>query len=370
MKLLTDSADVDGLEQLIVDAESLIAQLRLRQAEALATLDSAQVTQLDGSRSMIEWTAARLDVTHGTAGDLMTLAKATYEWPELVDELTNRRASFDRTVATAKLAASGASDEFIAAADGFDLAGIRRVTARHHRMTKREERDVFVDQYVAIQPTLDHSAARFWGLLPGFEARIFEKALRQRADQFRDLPGPAMPKRMRLANALVSIAQDSLQEPSAADGGASADPLVTVFVDADLAAPSGGEAGAEMHFGPKVGPDTLERILCGGAVQVILTDDHGPVAASHATRAIPPATRRYVTWRDGGCTIDGCRSRYRIQPHHVRHRSNGGTNQPSNLTTLCWYHHHVAIHGAGYRLDPESPPRRRRLLPPSGSDPP
>jgi hypothetical protein len=96
----------------------------------------------------------------------------------------------------------------------------------------------------------------------------------------------------------------------------------------------------------------------------------GITCDSYATRAIPPAVRRYVAWRDGGCTIDGCRSRYRLQPHHVRHRADGGGHEPDNLTTLCWYHHHVAIHVSDFRIDPHSPPQRRRLLPPSGADPP
>ncbi len=78
-------------------------------------------------------------------------------------------------------------------------------------------------------------------------------------------------------------------------------------------------------------------------------------------------------WRDGGCTADGCSSRYRLQPHHMQWRTDGGDHDPDNLTTLCWFHHHVIIHGLGYRLDPDSPPQRRRFtLPssPAGPDPP
>jgi hypothetical protein len=37
---------------------------------------------------------------------------------------------------------------------------------------------------------------------------------------------------------------------------------------------------------------------------------------------------------------------------------------------LCWYHHHVAIHGMGMEIDPHSPVHRRRLRWPTGSDPP
>ena len=86
-------------------------------------------------------------------------------------------------------------------------------------------------------------------------------------------------------------------------------------------------------------------------------------------RTMPPAVHRFVQYRDGGCTIAGCSSRYRLQPHHIIPRSEGGSNEPENLATCCWFHHHVAIHGNGFRIDPTSPPQRRRLLPPA-RDPP
>ncbi|HKX76888.1 MAG TPA: HNH endonuclease, partial [Acidimicrobiia bacterium] len=50
------------------------------------------------------------------------------------------------------------------------------------------------------------------------------------------------------------------------------------------------------------------------------------------------------------------------QPHHLVPRSQGGSHHPSNLTLLCWFHHHIVIHGLGFRPDPDSPPQRRRFI--------
>ena len=81
--------------------------------------------------------------------------------------------------------------------------------------------------------------------------------------------------------------------------------------------------------------------------------------------------RRPIVHPDGGrCAIDGCNSRHRLQPHHIIPFSEGGATGPENLTTLCWFHHHVVIHGLGYRLDPGTPPQRRRFLTPDSPDPP
>lgn len=52
--------------------------------------------------------------------------------------------------------------------------------------------------------------------------------------------------------------------------------------------------------------------------------------------------------RDGfRCTSPGCRSRRHLQAHHIRFRSDGGSDDPSNLTTLCAACHQFALHRAG-----------------------
>ena len=55
------------------------------------------------------------------------------------------------------------------------------------------------------------------------------------------------------------------------------------------------------------------------------------------------ATRKAVYRRDGfRCAL--CDSPRSLQIHHVMHRSQGGSNDPMNLITLCWKCHAVA-HG-------------------------
>ena len=202
-----------------------------------------------------------------------------------------------------------------------------------------------------------------WGLFPGTDGRIVERALLERADGSPTPPnGRPAPRSQRNADALVSIAQGSL-EGSPGEGG-SAVPLVSIFLDAELAAATDGEAGGEVALGPRIGPLTLEQILRDGSVEILKISPSGqPLSVGPTARTIPPKLRRYIIHRDGGaCTVDGCRSRYRLQPHHIEPRSQGGSHDPSNLTTLCWFHHHVVVHRNGFRIDPHSPPQRRRFL--------
>jgi 5-methylcytosine-specific restriction endonuclease McrA len=66
--------------------------------------------------------------------------------------------------------------------------------------------------------------------------------------------------------------------------------------------------------------------------------------------SISNETRKAVYRRDNySCAL--CDSPRGLQVHHVMPRSEGGTNDPMNLITLCWRCHAVA-HGTYF---PETP---------------
>ncbi|MDJ0663784.1 MAG: DUF222 domain-containing protein [Acidimicrobiia bacterium] len=366
---LVDSS-IDRLEQELLDREEQITQLRLEQARLLHQLDNQLVHRIDGARSMQEWVRGRLDVSAHTARDLVDATRRLGAHSEPLDR--RHGLSFERLVATLRLAATGVDGDTIRESFGHDLAGVDRLRRKQRRITRSSERDRYLDRFVWFQDALDNTTGRLHGELPGFEYSIIRDAVEERAERFGDLPGPTQTKSQRRADALVAICQDSQDPINSEDTHRSrTEPLVTVFVDADQAH-GYGELGAEIEFGPRVGPTVLDRILCEGRVQLVGLENGKPVVTSDAAKAIPKAVSRFVKHRDGGCTVSGCHSRYRLQVHHIRFRSDGGDHHPDNLTTLCWFHHHVVIHGLGYQLDPDSPPHNRRFLRnvASGADPP
>lgn len=229
---------------------------------------------------------------------------------------------------------------------------------------------MFASRYLVIQPNLDETSYQLWGRLPGTEGRIVEQALSARETELPVLPQGGS-QGQRKADALTTICMDSLTGSSGEAEPGKAVTVAEVFIDGSTAADSFGEAGASLASGPRVGPNTLSEILCEGKIRVIITDGLHPVAYSDRGEAIPPSIRSFVLWRDQGqCSIEGCPSRYRLQPHHLTQRAHRGSHHPDNLITLCWYHHHIAIHQMGYRIDPNSPTHRRRLLPQHNTGPP
>lgn len=362
--LFTDYSLVDEFQGELAETKAEMAKLQARQLVILNQLERAGVAQRSGARTMAEWTASTLDVSAGTAKELVTAANRLPRDAWLFDEVAAGRITLERAMATVRLATTDAPMSVVDMSFSLDLAGVSQLTHKYRRMTRSNERQVFADRHFVIQPSLDESRWRMWGELAGRDGRIVDQALGERADEMRRLPGgDYFTSGQRRADALVGMAQGSINLNDER-GDSSGGPEGVIFVDLEKANGTGGELGAEVEYGPRVGPNTLEELLCSGSVLLIGLQNGKPVIASDNTKAIPPAVRRFVAWRDGGCSVAGCHSRYRLQTHHIRHRSSGGDHDSDNLATLCWFHHHVAIHGAGFRLADDDPPACRRLVAP------
>jgi hypothetical protein len=69
--------------------------------------------------------------------------------------------------------------------------------------------------------------------------------------------------------------------------------------------------------------------------------------------------------RDGfRCTVPGCTSYRNLHAHHVRYRSAGGSDDESNLTTLCAKHHLRGVHAGIVRIRGRAPGALRFALGP------
>jgi hypothetical protein len=67
-------------------------------------------------------------------------------------------------------------------------------------------------------------------------------------------------------------------------------------------------------------------------------------------RIIPPAMRRALHTRDGGCRFPGCSNTRYTDAHHIVHWADGGETTLENLTLLCRRHHRF-IHEYGFTIE-------------------
>jgi hypothetical protein len=221
-------------------------------------------------------------------------------------------------------------------------------------MERVDDHQAHIRQQLNLQPNLDESMWRVWGELDGHAGPLVTKVLTEEGDQIGHLPDGTRPGlAYRRAVALARICEE--RRPS--EGST---PIITVFLDS---------MGIEVEAGTTVGSEILDRVACAGSLEVVKVEDGHVLSMGRRSRVIPTKLRRFVMHRDGGCTAEGCTSRYRLQVHHIVPWSEGGPTDPENLTTLCWFHHHVVVHGWGYRIDDRLGPERLRFIRP-GHDPP
>jgi hypothetical protein len=175
-------------------------------------------------------------------------------------------------------------------------------------------------------------------------------------------PGPAGPRRE------ASPDRDWASEPGR-DGEASActcgdhpAPLlgtraeryqVFLYLDPQALAREGDPAHTHLEDGTRITADTARRLTCDGAIVPVLTGAGGKGDAilnvGRRTRTIPPAIRRALRIRDGGCRFPGCGLRF-AEGHHIIHWSMGGPTSLENLVLLCRVHHR-AVHDDGFRVE-------------------
>lgn len=356
-------------EAALVRGEAQISRVRGEQLGWLKAMLWHHGPARYGYRSPVDMVVSRLDVRRDLARELVYLAQRLDDGT--IGSIRQGELAYVRVLEETRLEKAGASAEEIARTRDQGLDEVRPVRQQHQRMTRTDETRVFDSQYVAFQPSLDGTHVKMNGRLGALEAEICRQGLDRRGERVVPAGADRPDAGQRRALALTTLCQDELDRKPARPASTAEkvraarnrrEPVLMVVADNSLAKDSGFEQGTAMLAGGRVGPSTVDLIECAGRIEAITTD--GQNIVRHGSRAgIPPALRRAVLARDNGCTIDACTSVYRLEVYHILPRSKGGDNAPENLTTLCWWHHHVAIHRQGMQIDPQSPPRRRRLLP-------
>jgi len=172
-------------------------------------------------------------------------------------------------------------------------------------------------------------------------------------DLKKDVPAgtspPRVPFAQRRADALALVAESFIAHGAIEAAGAERYQIV-VHVAAETLRDRG--AGCcEFEDGPSMPAETARRLACDASVVALIEDENAePLNVGRKTRTISAPLRRLLKARDKGCRFPGCANTRFIDAHHVEHWANGGETRPSNLVSLCSFHHH-AVHEGGFRIE-------------------
>ncbi len=107
----------------------------------------------------------------------------------------------------------------------------------------------------------------------------------------------------------------------------------------------------EFEHGPSMAAETARRLSCDASIVALVENEDGePLNVGRKTRTISAPLRRLLAARDKGCRFPGCSNSRYIDAHHIEHWVNGGETKPSNLVSLCRFHHR-AVHEGGIRIE-------------------
>jgi hypothetical protein len=212
----------DQLDQLIISAEAEIASWRAVEMAVVGEKRARQSHAADGYRSLVDWLAARADISHRTARSLCWTATRLDHAPEVAAWLAEGEITFDRAEQLARLPAGEREDH-----ERFDIAQLKRLVAHFRRLSPQREREIANSGFLNFQTSWDETTTHVWGELPGLDARIVEKAVDQRADE---LVGSDHHHGVaeRRALALVAICQDALYTTGGREDSAPVEVMVTV----------------------------------------------------------------------------------------------------------------------------------------------
>jgi hypothetical protein len=160
------------------------------------------------------------------------------------------------------------------------------------------------------------------------------------------LPVPH-PVASRRADALERVAEGWLAGSNGDRSGGDRY-LLHIHTDVDSLKADGENAESELEGHGCVSAETSRRMVCDSAVvHWHETADGEALNIGRKSRSIPPATRRVLQRRDGGCRFPGCSCSRFVDAHHMVHWADGGETNMDNLVLLCRRHHRL-VHEGGF----------------------
>ena len=168
-----------------------------------------------------------------------------------------------------------------------------------------------------------------------------------------------VPVASRRADAMERLAMSFLDGTEKAGSGGD-QYLVNIHTDIETLRVDGEGAESELEDPDRcnsghVSAETSRRLSCDCSLVLWLETENGdPLTVGRKTRSIPPAIRRALHRRDGGCRFPGCTCTRFVDAHHVVHWADGGETSMENLVLLCRRHHRL-VHEEGFGLRTDRP---------------
>ena len=339
-----EAVSLDELERQISELAAHIAVATCHWLCLVAEFDDRGGWAEWGVKSCAHWLSWRCSIALGAAREQVRVARRLQELPAVREAFSRGELSYCKVRAVTRVATAETEAglvEIARHATGAQLEKLVRCYSKALSATVPVAQRAHELRYLKWSWN-DDGTLRIEGRLPADDGALVVNALsaveQQPAEEDGFAPSPVAACR---ADALVALARSALSTSSPHTAGADRCEIV-VHVDAATLAADEVRDRCHLSDGPALAPETVRRLGCDASVVRIVERDGRPLTVGRRTRTIPPALRRALRSRDGGCRFPAARTSGSCT------RITSGTGRgvgPQHwkiwfscaLTTIAWY---------------------------------
>jgi len=311
----------------------------------------------DGAtQSCAHWLNWKCGIAMGAAREKVRVARALENLPKISAAMASGMLSYSKAREITRVGNPANEDYLLSIAEHGTAAHVERLVRAYRRCQEAEELSREKRQQQNRRVSFRHDDDGSLILichLPAETGALVMKALDiavEGVPMYEDVPAgtsrEVVPFRVRRADALARVAESYLAHDVLESPGTDRQQIVVHVAAETLRNRSAG--CCELEHGPSISAETARRLSCDASVVALMEDENGePLNVGRKTRAVSAPLRRLLTARDKGCRFPGCANARYIDMHHIKHWANGGETRPSNLVSLCRFHHR-AVHEGGF----------------------
>jgi hypothetical protein len=351
-----EQADDQSLgEGLIQIRESGIDPLEAVFANGVRRFDKSGEYAADGALSLIAWLKWKCKLSGAAAAERVEIARQLDKLPKTEAAFASGDLGYEHVALMARTAGHvgaaavrQAESTLLHAAQTHDPGQFVSVAKNfEHRIDAEgalnEANRAHERRYLHLGEPQD-GMVRIDGLLDAEGGATVRTALQA---FMKPIKGDERSHGQRQHDALIELCR---QRASGTRDGAGPRPQLIIRASLDTLAGIAGAPAGELDGGGTVPAATVQRIACDTALTRLTGQGELEHELTHATRTIPPSTRRALEARDRHCVFPGCdRPLTWCDGHHLVWWIKGGPTTLPNLALLCRRHHRM-VHEAGWTL--------------------
>jgi hypothetical protein len=310
------------------------------------------------TQSCAHWLNWKCGIAMGAAREKVRVARALEKLPKVSAAMECGKLSYSKAREITRIGNADNEDYLLMIAEHGTAQHVENLVRAYRRCQEAEElsREARQQQSRCVSFRYDDDGSLVLTCrLPAEAGARVMKAIEVAVEELprNDVPAGTSTERVpfsaRRADALALVAESFLAHGAIEAAGAERHQIVVHVAEETLRERAAG--CCEFEHGPSMAAETARRLACDASVvRLIENPDGEPLNAGRKTRTISAPLRRLLNARDKGCRFPGCCNTRFIDAHHVEHWANGGETRPSNLVSLCRFHHR-AVHEGGIRIE-------------------